>query len=57
MATVIGTPLRQGFTIAAPGFAPLASFSGTGGLLGNGNYQYKITFVTGYGETTQSLAR
>lgn len=53
MATIVQAPGAI-FTLAAPTPAPTVVFSGTGGSLGNGNYSYKITFVTANGETLPS---
>lgn len=51
------TQLNQiGYNLSAPGSAPTTVFSGLGGLLGNGNYQYKVTFTTINGESLPSAA-
>jgi hypothetical protein len=55
MASSATSTIQSGYHITAPG-APTTVFSGTGGLLGNGNYQYVVTFVTPNGETTQGTA-
>src|ERR1700744_635339 len=46
----------EGYHISQPIITPTTVFSGTGGLLGNGNYQYAYSFMTSNGETNVSLA-
>ena len=53
----MSTPvLRSGFDLSSPLTAPIVSSDSAQGALSNGSYQYKITYVTRYGETTASPA-
>ncbi len=56
MASFVGPTVQTGYTLAAPASAPTTVYSGTGGLLGNGNYQYKVGYVTANGESLPSAA-
>ena len=56
MASVVTPTVSAGFVLAAPTPALLSVFSGLGGLLGNGNYSYKVTYVSAFGETLPSSA-
>lgn len=55
MASSVTAPIFGGYAIAIAG-APTVNFSGTGGSLGNGNYQYAVTFVTPNGESAVGTA-
>lgn len=55
MATSASAVLSSGYVVTPPGF-PSASFSSTGGQLGNGNYRYGITYVTVNGESGSRVA-
>lgn len=43
--------LNSGFTVARPSAGPTVVAGSTTGLLGAGTYQYKVTFVSNFGET------
>lgn len=49
--------VNSGVFVSAPGSAPtVAAGSGSGSMTTSGNYLYKVTYVTGWGETDPSSA-